>query len=92
MADPFCASEGVGDDERYFQDKTLFQMLNASESVKMFEDIDSKLLLVIKEYSGHSLNRDRRYAVYKFLVDLFKTGVRHTQFKRRTTHRSRGLW
>ena len=82
MADPFCPSEGVGDDERYLYDKTAFQMLNASESMKTFEDIDMKLFFVIKEYNGQSLNRDRRYALYKFLVDLFKTGVSYTQFKK----------
>ena len=67
-------------------------MLNASESIKTFEDIDLKLFFVIKEYSGHSLNRSRRYAVYKFLVDLFKTGVRYTKFeKRNNTQITRAL-
>ena len=82
VADPFCASEGMSDDQVYLYDKSLFQMLNASESVKTFEDIDLKLFFAIKEYSGNSLNRDMRYAMYKFLVHLFKTGASYTQFKK----------
>ena len=81
-ADPFCRSEGCYDDEVYLYDKTLFDMLHASDSVKTFEDIDLKLFFTIKEYSGNSLSRDMRYCIYKLLIDLFKTGVHCTRFQK----------
>ena len=92
QADPFCVSEGHYDDEVYLYDKTLYQMLNSSESLKTFEDIDLKLFFTIKEYSGHSLRRDKRYSIYKSLIDLFKTGARSTHFlKANNTQITRAL-
>ena len=92
VPDPFCQSEGAYDDEVYFYDKTLFDMLHASESVKTFEDIDCKLFFTIKEYSDNTLTRDKRYSIYQLLIDLFKTGASCTHFqKARNTQITRAL-
>ena len=92
VPDPFCQSEGAYDDEVYLYDKTLFDMLCASESVKTFEDIDCKLFFTIKEYSDNTLTRDKRYSIYKLLIDLFKTGADCTHFqKAKNTQITRAL-